>query len=118
MASPSFDFAAVAGVELPPNVGYVGIRHRDASLPVGRTLNMLSRNRFTADTGSLRIRTCRICRAVRAFDPSGVQVNSAESDSAVGCKHSEFESSHGQVSSLLARRGIADRGEHIKQPHR
>ena len=25
------------------------IRHRDASLPVGRTLNMLSRNRFTAD---------------------------------------------------------------------
>jgi hypothetical protein len=52
MASPSFDFAAVAGVELPPNVRYVGIRHRDASLPVGRTLNMLSRNRFTADTGS------------------------------------------------------------------
>jgi hypothetical protein len=59
---------------------------------------------------TLRIRTCRICRAVRAFDPSGVQVNSAESDSAVGCKHGEFESSHGQVSSLLARQLLNHRG--------
>jgi hypothetical protein len=29
------------------------------------------------------------------FDTSGVQVNSAESDSAVRCRHGEFESSHG-----------------------
>lgn len=45
-------------------------------------------------------------QVVRAFDPSGVQVNSAESDSAVRCMHGQFESSHRQVSSLLVRRGI------------
>jgi hypothetical protein len=55
---------------------------------------------------TLRIQTCRICRVVRAFDPSGAHVNSAESDSAVRCKHGEFESSHAQESSLLIRRGI------------
>jgi hypothetical protein len=54
----------------------------------------------------LRIQTWRICRVVQAFDPSGAHVNSAESDSAVRCKHGEFDSSHAQISSLLVRRGI------------
>ena len=55
---------------------------------------------------TLRIRTCRICRVDTVFDPSGAHVNSVESDSAVRCKHGELESSRGQVSSLLVRRGI------------
>jgi hypothetical protein len=44
---------------------------------------------------TLHIRTCRICRMVRAFGPSGLEVSSAESDSAVRYRHGEFESSHG-----------------------
>ena len=55
---------------------------------------------------TLRIRTCRICTVDTVFDPSGAHVNSVESDSAVRCKHGELESSRGQVSSLLVRRGI------------
>jgi hypothetical protein len=38
---------------------------------------------------TLHIRTCRICRMVRAFDPSGLEVNSAESDSAIRYRHGE-----------------------------
>ena len=53
---------------------------------------------------TLRVQTCRMCRVVRACDPSGGRVNSAESDSAVRC--GEFESSHAPESSLLGRRGI------------
>jgi hypothetical protein len=51
---------------------------------------------------------------VRVFDPSGLEVNPAESDSAVRYRHGEFESSHGQASSLLVVAPL-DRGEHIKQ---
>jgi hypothetical protein len=54
---------------------------------------------------TLHIQTCRICRMVRAFDPSGLEVNPAESDSAVMYRHGEFESSHGRASSLLVCRG-------------
>jgi hypothetical protein len=36
---------------------------------------------------TLRIQTGRICSTVKAFDPSGAQVNSAESESAVRYKH-------------------------------
>ena len=67
---------------------------------------------------TLHIRICRICRVVRAFDPSGVDVNSAESDSAVRCRHGEFDSSHGLASSLLVRRGIVDRGERVSSAPR
>src|SRR6476620_10011162 len=62
---------------------------------------------------TLHVRTCRIFRMVRTFDPSGLEVNPAESDSAVRYRHGEFESSHGQASSLLLCRGTVDRGEQI-----
>ena len=55
---------------------------------------------------TLRIQAWRISRVVQAFDPCGAHVYSAESDSAVRCKHGEFESSHAHVRSLLVRRGI------------
>jgi hypothetical protein len=60
---------------------------------------------YAALPATLHVRTCRICRMVRAFGPSGLEVNSAESDSAVRYRHGEFESSHGQASSLLVCRG-------------
>ena len=58
-------------------------------------------NEYAAVPVTPHIRTCLIGRMVRAFDPSGLEVNSAESDSAVRYRHGEFESSHGQASSLL-----------------
>ncbi len=57
------------------------------------------------------IRTCRICRTVRAFDPSGLEVNSAESDSAVRYRHGESRAHMGRrvrcwsvVGTVLSRR--------------
>ena len=49
--------------------------------------------------------------------PSGLEVNSAESDSAVRYRHGEFESSHGQASSFFCLSVVApfDRGEQIQQ---
>ena len=64
------------------------------------------RNVLGCSTGTPPYSNLPYLQVVRAFDPSGVQVNSAESDSAVRCMHGQFESSHRQVSSLLVRRGI------------
>jgi hypothetical protein len=66
----------------------------------GNDAGWLARSRVSgADTAipvTLRIRTRRICGVVRAFNPSGVKVNSAQSDSAVRCMHGELESYMGR----------------------
>jgi hypothetical protein len=47
----------------------------------------------TTNTGNPPYSNLPYLQRGTAFDPSGVHVNSAESDSAVRCEHGEFESS-------------------------
>ena len=64
---------------------------------------------------TLHVRTCRICRMVRAFVPSGLEVNSAESDSAVRYRHGEFRSHMGRRVRCWSVVAPFYRGEHIQQ---
>ena len=59
-----------------------------------------------ASTGNPPYSNLAYLQGGTGINPSGAHVYSAESDSAVRCKHGEFESSHAQVSSLLVRRGV------------
>ena len=72
-------------------------------------------NEYAAVPVTPHIRTCLIGRMVRAFDPSGLEVNSAESDSAVGTGMVSRELTW--AGEFVAGLSLApfDRGEHIKQ---